>query len=158
MKKLALIALAVLGFFLWPHRSAVHQAVVDSAIAVAALAGLCLAAYAAVSLAGRRAVRQPARHREVPRPVPVDRPKAGRPLTSCAEACGRPASRMFERWPVCAGCGSRLDAAAGRLGGLAAPVPEPAGDDLPVLTQPPVLPAGETIGTIDMSEFEERSA
>ena len=57
---------------------------------------------------------------------------------------------MFERWPVCDGGGSRLDAAAGRLGGsLAAPVPEPAGDD---------LPAGETIGQVDMTEFEERSA
>ena len=127
-RKLALIALVVLGFLLWPHRSAVHQAVVDSAIAVAALAGLCLAAYAAVSLAGRKAAVRPARYREVPRPAPAERPKAApRPASPCTEACGRPASQMFERWPVCDGCGSRLDAAAGRLGGsLAAPVPEPA--------------------------------
>jgi hypothetical protein len=155
VRKLAAVALAVTGFILWLHRSVVHQVVVDSAAGVAALAGLCVAAYAARQLAGRRAARQPARYRAVPPPAVAERPKAGRPGTPCAECAGRPATRVFERWPVCDGCGSRLDASAGRLGGFAVPVPEPAGGSLPALTQPPVLPAGETIGTIDMTEFEE---
>jgi len=158
VRKLLIAALGVFGIFLWLHRSVVHQVVVDTAIGVAALAGLCLAVAGAHALAGRRPAAQPTRYRAVTQPAAAERPVAGRPPKPCAEACGRPADRMFERWPVCNECGGRLDAAAGRLGGFAAPVPEPAGGDLPALTQPPVLPAGETIGTVDMTEFEERTA
>jgi hypothetical protein len=71
---------------------------------------------------------------------------------------------MFEQWPVCDDCGGRLDHVAGQReadeaagrehnAGHPARVEEPAGT-LPVLTQPPFLPAGETLGQLDMTEFE----
>lgn len=161
MKKLAVFALAALGVFLFMHRALVHEIFVDTAIGAASLAGLCLVVAGVVHLAGRREV-QPARYRTAAvQPAAIERPRASRPGDPCAEACGRPATRMFEQWPVCDDCGGRLDAAAEharRPASLVFAEPEPAGGDLPALTQPPVIPAGETIGTVDMTEFEERAS
>lgn len=154
MKKLGIALAAVLGVVLYLHRSLVHEVFVDAAIGAGALAVLCLAAAGAVYLAGRRQLR-PARQRAAAQPAVAERPRASRPGDPCAEACGRPATRMFERWPVCGDCGGRLDAAAAHAAGRS-PAPVPAGDDLPALTQPPVIPAGETIGGIDMTDFENR--
>ena len=154
MKKLGIVLAVILGIVLYLHRSAVHEIFVATAIGLGSLAGLCLAMAGAVHLARRRPV-QPARTRAVTaQPAAVERPRAGRPGDPCAEACGRPASRMFERWPVCEACGGRLDAAAAHAAGRTASC-EPAGD-VPALTQPPVIPNGETIGTVDMSDFENR--
>jgi len=154
VKKLGIVLAVILGIVLYLHRSAVHEIFVATAIGLGSLAGLCLAVAGAVHLARRRPV-QPARTRAVTaQPAAVERPRAGRPGDPCAEACGRPASRMFERWPVCEACGGRLDAAAVNAAGRTASC-EPAGD-VPALTQPPVIPNGETIGTVDMSDFENR--
>ena len=158
MKRLGLLALALLGIAAWLHRSLVHQVVVDTAIGLAALAGLCVAAYFAKTLAGHRTAVPPARYRAVTQPaVPPasPRPRASRPADPCTE-CGRPAIGMFERWPVCDECGGRLDAPAARAAGRTV-VHEPVGD-VPRLTMPPVIPAGETIGTVDMTEFEKRAS
>jgi hypothetical protein len=157
VKRLGVVAAVVLGVFLSMHRSVVHQAFVDTALGLAALAGLSLALAGLMYRAGRKAV-SPARARAVTQPAVVERPRAGRPGDPCAEACGRPATRMFGQWPVCEDCGGRLDAAAGfarQPAGWPGEEPVLAGDDLPVLTQPPVIPAGETIGGVDMTEFEE---
>lgn len=160
MKKLAVIVAAVIGVLLLTHRALVHEVFVDAAIGTASAAGLCLAVAAVVHLAGRKA-DQPARIRVVRPAVAVERPRASRPGDPCAEACGRPATRMFGKWPVCEDCGGRLDAAAEhakRPAGWLGDGPEPAGEDLPVLTQPPVIPAGETIGKVDMTEFEQEAS
>jgi hypothetical protein len=155
-RKLAVVFAAVVLLVLYLHRSVVHQVCVDTALGLACLAGLCLAVAVTVRAAGRKPV-QPARKRAVVQPAAVERPRASRPGDPCAEACGRPATRMFERWPVCENCGGRLDAAAACAAGRRL-APEPAEDDIPHLTQPPVIPAGETIGTIDMSDFEKRAS
>jgi hypothetical protein len=152
-KKLAVVLAAVVLVVLYLHRAVVHEVIVDAAIALASLAGLCLVTAGLVHAAGRKPV-QPARRRVAVQPAAIERPRASRPGDPCAEACGRPATRMFEQWPVCTECGGRLDAAAGRPVRPAGIAPEPADDDIPVLTQPPVIPAGETIGTVDMTEFE----
>jgi hypothetical protein len=81
VKKLGLIAAGLLGIAAWLHRSLVHQVVVDTAIGLAALAGLCVAAYLARALAGRRTAVPPARYRAVTQPaVPPasPRPRASR--------------------------------------------------------------------------------
>lgn len=148
MKRLYLVLAVVVGVVLYLHRGAVHEVVVDTAIGIGCLAGLCLAAAGAVSLASRRK-GQPARLRSATRPAVAERPRATRPAGPCAEACGQPATRVFGQWLVCDECGGRLDAAAERAG-------RPADDDLPVLAQLPVIPEGETIGRLDMSDFENR--
>ena len=166
MKKLGIVLAVILGIVLYLHRSAVHEIFVATAIGLGSLAGLCLAVAGAVHLARRWPV-QPARTRAVTaQPAAVERPRAGRPGDPCAEACGRPASRMFERWPVCEACGGRLDTAAVNAAGrpdypsktaeLAAAYGHQPADDVPALTQPPVIPNGETIGTVDMTDFENR--
>jgi hypothetical protein len=157
VRKLAAVIAVVFGAFLCFHRAVVHEIVVDAAIGLACAAGLSLAVFGLVCLAGRKAV-QPARQRAVAQPAAVERPRAGRPGDPCAEACGRPATRMFEQWPVCDEDGSRLDAVAEharRPAVYRAAAELPAGDDLPHLTQPPVLPPGETIGQVDMTDFTE---
>jgi hypothetical protein len=160
VKKLILLIAAVLAAVIWANRALIHEVVMDTAIGLGALAGLCLAAgLVSAALAGRRQV-QPARQRVAARPA-VERPRASRPGDPCTEACGRLATRMFEQWPVCDDCGGRLDASAAharRPADWLGDAPEPAGEDLPALTQPPVIPAGETIGTVDMTEFEKRAS
>jgi hypothetical protein len=158
VKRAAVIALAVLAVFLLMHRALVHEIVVDAVLAGAPLAGLCLV----IAVGGRQKAR-PVRYRAPSvQPAVAARPRLAGPGDPCSEACGRPATRMFDRWPVCDDCGGRLDAAAeharrpaGFTGELFG---EPAGYDPPALTQPPAIPAGETIGTVDMTEFEERAS
>ena len=164
MKKLAVVIAVIIGVVLYLHRSGVHEVVTDSAIALAAVAGLCLVAGTAVHLATRRPASQ-VRQRAASRPAAVERPRAARPGDPCADACGRPATRLFETWPVCDDCGGRLDAAAAheagrpdypaKTAGLAAAYGHQPDDDLPALTQPPVVLNGESIGTFDISAFEE---
>jgi hypothetical protein len=155
VKKIGIIFAVILGVVLYLHRSLVHEIFVDTAIGLASMAGLSLAVAGVVHLAGRGREVQPARQRAVTQPAAIERPRVSRPGDPCAEACGRPATRMFDKWPVCDDCGGRLDAAAAHAAGRK-PVTVPAEDDLPALTQPPVIPDGETIGGIDMTDFENR--
>jgi hypothetical protein len=168
VKKLAVVIAAILGVVLYLHRSVVHEVCVDAAIGLASLAGLCLAAAGVVRLATRGRAVQPARYRTVAQPAAVERPRAARPGDPCAEACGRPATRMFDRWPVCDECGGRLDAAAAhaagrpdypsKTAGLAAAyggTPADSVDDSVRLNMPPVVLNGEGIGGVDMTDFEE---
>ena len=168
MKKLGVVLVAILGVVLYLHHAVVHEVCVDAAIGLASLAGLCLAAAGVVHLAARGRAVQPARVRAAGHPSfahPATRPRAARPGDPCAEACGRPATRMFGRWPVCEDCGGRLDAAAAheagrpdypsKTAGLAAAYGHQPDDDLPALTQPPVVLNGESIGKFDITAFEE---
>jgi hypothetical protein len=172
VKRALAVAAVVAGVILYAHRSAVHEAVVDASLALASLAVLCAAAYAATCVIGRLRpdpARAAVRHRRAAaRPAP--RPQAGRPC-----ACGGPATSRIDGRPACAecaadweagsgpcgSCGSR-PAVTGRPGGpplcrpCAGKAAEAALAEAPGyrLTRPPAVPAGETIGHIDMSEFE----
>lgn len=169
MKRRALAAaVAAVVVFLAAHRGLVHEAAALAGYALAAAAGLgavCLAAAGLSRLRGRirprpavtrarLATAQPAG----PRPV-----AAGRPGDPCSIGCGQPATRMFERWPVCDSCGGRLDEAAGQyaLGTAAGSTPAVA------VTVPEIrqwafgpdgepLPDGESmLGYLDMTDYEE---
>lgn len=155
---LGLAGVICLGAVAFAHRALLHEVVVDTVAGLIALAGLCLLAAGVKFLAGRRSQPAPVRER-----VTVVRPaarRAPRPAGTCA--CGRPAVTPIEGRPFCAVC------AAGWVAGQARPdaditatvdaagrveAAETAGY---LLTQPPVLPPGETVGALDMTEFEKR--
>lgn len=145
MKRASLALLAVIGLALYAHRSAVHTAVTDTALAAGCLAGLALLAAAAAFLAGRRSHPAPVRQRPaVARPAAVSRPARPRPARC---ACGQPAAAAIEGRPACVLC------AADYLAGQKQP---DAGFTAPAGQPPVLLPDGETVGALDMTEFEER--
>lgn len=169
MKTKAAVALAVLAFILMcAHRALLHALVVDTVLAAVSAAGLCVFMAGLARVAGRKRPAPVTRQR-TPGSRPAIRPEKAAP---CSERCGRPATRLFGQWRVCGSCGGRLDEAAGKAVRRPAEEVPPAGWtpvpaaeaglfglSEPELAQPPVLlPEGETIGTIDMSEFEERAS
>jgi len=178
---LGLAGVICLGAALYAHRALLHEIVVDGVAGLIALAGLCLAVAAATRLAGRRqpapvrepapvtrpAVRRPAGLRSWPRPARRTRTAAAwvagqaRPaaglMADSADLCGSCSSRpaVIDRagWPLCQPCADKVNAAASHAHEVAeAALADPAGY---LLTQPPVLPPGETVGTVDMTEFED---
>lgn len=151
---LGLAGVICLGAAAFAHRALLHEVVVDTVLALVSLAGLCLLAAGARVLAGRRARPAPVRERvTVVRPA-VRRPAAARPARC---ACGQPAGARIAGRPFCALCAAGQERPDADITATVTPagraeVAETAGY---LLTQPPVLPPGETVGALDMTEFEE---
>jgi hypothetical protein len=78
----------------------------------------------------------------------------GQPAGPCGSCGGRPAVTDRAGWPLCRLCAGRVDAAARYAHEVAESVLADKRDYK--LTQPPVLPPGETAGQVDMTDFEKR--